>query len=190
MTQSELWQRMEWLGSKVAARMPADSAVARAFAPIAAEHGDDWTPPVAMLTNAYNEFRKLPDAEQERVMNVWLPSLAYPTQEALWDDFAMQSGIVLRYCELSTDGERCFASPTHDIEEVYPLAVRVMVVEGTGKAETLDALRRITRMIETRWDEIAGGVEWIQEKSGSPEASITPLPGSVKGGLKLSPTAT
>ena len=193
MTHDELWQRMEWLGRMVAANVPADSAVARAFKLVegtdAQVEDDHWMPDLATLNAAYRAFLALPAEVRRRIMGGWTYGRAYPSPAqvaAAWDELG---GRAFRYRTLGTQNGRGYGQTEHELDGFMPRPVRVMIVEGTTQAQAVADLETALRMVREQWSDVVGPAEWIDEKSGSPEASHTPSLGSRTGEMKLAPTA-
>lgn len=188
MTHGELWQRMEWLGLKVKAAMPAESAVALAFAALDVQ-ADDWEPSRELLVAAHKAFLALPGETRRRVFNGWEYSPTWPTPETLLAWVKQYGDRVFAYRKLTTIGNRAFGSRVFEADQVFPDPVRVLVVEGTSQADAIRCLEAALRMVRTQWSEVVGPADHIEQKSGSPEASTPPSLGRGTGGLKLAPTA-
>jgi hypothetical protein len=181
----ELWQRVEWIGSKVKAGLPADSAAAKAVARLEADgeahDEDDYLPSLALLQGVHLGFLNLPPETRTRLMGGWTYDPAYPSPAAVRADEALLGGIAFRYRTLMEVNGSAFGYAGEGVDEVCPAAVRVDIVEGTSQAEAIGALETVLRMVRDQWADVVGPEEWIVGKGGSPDQPRTPTPASNRG---------
>ncbi len=180
----ELWQRMEWIGSKVTAGMPADSpaaqAVARLLADGEAHDEDDYLPSPALLRDVHVEFLNLPAETRARLMDGWTYDPAYPSPAAVREHEGRLGGIAFRYRTLMRVNGRAFGFTGEGVDEVHPAGVRVEIVEGATQAEAVATLETLLRMVRDQGADVVGREQWIDEKEGGSPAldAVTPAPGS------------
>lgn len=115
------------------------------------EPGDIEVPPLAGLLDARAAFADLDAEQQRRVLNGWSP---YPDRPSGADitlshydaGFAVARQL---YIDRHPDGT-LIPGHCHRLEGIQS-GVHVAIAEGSGQAETLEALRHIIDLVERRW---------------------------------------
>jgi hypothetical protein len=165
-----LWSRVDWLSKKVREKMPANSAVARAFAAFEAEAealGDDDEPSLETLNAAMKALADLPPEHQRCVMNGWPYVAKYPSLAKI-RGMEPSAAIPFRYAMILAGrgfpGVYCFSA--FDSEEPYPTSVKVIITEGSSQAEAIAYLQEAMKAVRDRWDDLvsAGDFGFVMEE--------------------------
>jgi hypothetical protein len=133
----------------------------------------DFEAEPALKAALCREWDGLPAAEKSRILKGW-SHFGTPCSRA--ENDLMEAGAVMtRYlCVSYNDGGGVWAD--QDWYKETGSTVRVMIADGTDRKEVVAALRRMVKLVETRWSDLIAMTPAIdyfpvaQQKSGMPQA--------------------
>jgi hypothetical protein len=148
-----LWMRTELLWRLMESAYPAEHELLRRFRYV---HDRDGKPALGELRELHRIFFALPDAEQRRVLNGWMPDAKIVTR----GEIEPTPGAPMRVLDMSPNNGRVLTTfewiISENLDPFYCYAR-----EGATKAEVLDGLQTVTNWVREHWEkDIAEEVDY------------------------------
>jgi hypothetical protein len=151
MTYDAIASRVYHLHGLVEEKADPKSDLAQAFSKL---NQDD--PPKGDVIGAFIAWAKIERAERQRMLNGWRDVCSFPSEQEITARPLECCESVQRFLQIHASRETMDVIQTFGFDGASTSKVRLDILEGSTREQVLQALREMTDLVATRWEEFIG----------------------------------